>query len=67
MRAATPGTVVTRVKVSMQEFVFVSVDADDEEGEPVLEFFNTAKSDLPVLWGFQFHPDQRKYRCAIPD
>ena len=48
----------------VQAFVFVSVDADDEEGEPVMEFFNLAKKDLPALWGFQFDPDQKKYRCV---
>ena len=47
-----------------QAFIFVAVDADGEEGEPVLEYFKLSKGKLPAVVGFQIEPDQRRYRRA---
>jgi Thioredoxin-like domain len=49
---------------SSHEFVCVTVDAGDAEGEPVVEYFGLEKAKLPVLMGFQVEPEQRKYKCA---
>jgi hypothetical protein len=33
-------------------------------GEPVMEYFKLDKTKLPLLFGFQVEPDQRKFKCA---
>lgn len=47
-----------------RKFVFVTVDAEDEEGEPVVEFFGVDKEKLPLIIGFQVEPAQQKFWCA---
>lgn len=44
-------------------FVFVSVDVDDEEAEAVVQFFDL-ETNLPVpqVVAFQMEPSQKKYR-----
>ena len=47
------------------DFIFVSVDAEEEESEPVVSFFELEGEELPVLFGFQMEPGQKKYRCVL--
>lgn len=49
-----------------REFVFVSVANDDEEGEPVVEFFGGESGAPPTLFGFQVQPAQKKYKYVLP-
>ena len=49
---------------STREFVFVTVDLTNEEGEPVVDFFNVDADSEPVIVAFQIEPDQLKYWCA---
>lgn len=44
-----------------RSFVFVTVDGDSNDAEPVMQFFELEGSDLPVLIGFEMEPGQRKY------
>lgn len=45
-----------------RDFIYVSVDTADEESEPVRSFFETEELELPVLFGFQMEPGQKKFR-----
>lgn len=44
-----------------RSFVFVTVDAESSEAEPVMQFFELEGRDLPVLLGFEMEPGQRKF------
>lgn len=44
-----------------RSFVFVTVDADSQEAEPVMQFFELEGVELPVLIGFEMEPGQRKF------
>lgn len=46
-----------------RDFIFVSVNTEDEDAEPVINFFETQEEELPTLFGFQMEPGQRKFRC----
>jgi hypothetical protein len=45
-----------------RDFIFVSVNAEDENGERVVGFFEAEQEDMPVIYCFQTEPVQRKYR-----
>jgi protein disulfide-isomerase A1 len=47
------------------EFVFVSVDVNDEDAEAVLGFFGIDAAPVPIVLGFQIEPSQRKFRCEL--
>lgn len=49
-----------------RSFVFVTVDADSNDAEPVMQFFELEGANLPTLIGFEMEPGQRKYPCALP-
>lgn len=48
-----------------RSFVFVTVDAESSEAEPVMQFFELEGRDLPVLLGFEMEPGQRKFPYAV--
>jgi hypothetical protein len=49
-----------------RNFVFVTADISDEEGEPVIEFFGVKKEKVPMVIAFQVEPMQLKWWCAPP-
>lgn len=51
---------------SENAFVFVTVAADSQDAEPVLQFFELEGRELPVLIGFEMEPGQRKFPYALP-
>eukprot|EP00892_Ulva_mutabilis_P003381 jgi/Ulvmu1/1414/UM011_0143.1 len=46
---------------SEHSFVFVTVDSEGGEAEPVMQFFELEDKALPVLIGFEMEPGQRKF------
>ena len=48
-----------------RSFVFVTVDSEVKEAEPVMQFFELEGVALPVLIGFEMEPGQRKFPYAL--
>ena len=48
-----------------RDFIYVSVDTEDEEAEPVVNFFEVEGMELPIIFGFQMEPGQKKFRCVL--
>lgn len=48
-----------------RDFIFVSVDSESDEAEPVVSFFEVEDDDMPILFGFQMEPAQKKFRYLL--